>query len=198
MLRIFDKWTALFEYQIKKIILENTCENCLILDSHSGLGVWDWKKEILSLVSKHKIGRNKVSFSSQKLKKASRWALLSMSTCSIFGQNQLDLNSQLRVHHNSFLRNLQKLFSLVWKAATCSIYCDCYRDREYHFFAMWRFIRNIQFSKMAQAVASIWSRVTETDRVLKDVSSAQHFWFGCTILKPPLISILGVTFNLKA
>ena len=44
-------------------------------NSRSHLGAWDWKEEILDLVSKHETEREKFSISSRELKKASRYAL---------------------------------------------------------------------------------------------------------------------------
>ena len=52
--RKFEKLTA---FSLKILVhKQQICKNCLNLDSRSRLEAWNWKKEILVLVSKHKLG----------------------------------------------------------------------------------------------------------------------------------------------
>ena len=60
-----------------KFILKNSCGNCLDLNSCSRLESRHKKSGILVLVSNHETERKKFSFSSRKLRYASRHALLS-------------------------------------------------------------------------------------------------------------------------
>ena len=54
-------------------------------NSRSRLEAWDWKEEILDLVSKHETERKKFSISSRELKKASRYALVGATPPNFLG-----------------------------------------------------------------------------------------------------------------
>ena len=66
-------------------------------NSRSRLEAWDWKEEILDLVSKHETERKKFSILSQELKKASRYALAQASLA-------LSISNKKKTPHLMFYR----------------------------------------------------------------------------------------------